>query len=57
MVGTTTPISGPVTCIAGSCTFTIDIRNAAVPFTNPGRVFVKSSRGGVDSGVIAPARR
>lgn len=55
--GTTTPISGPVTCIAGSCTFTIDIRNAAVPFTNPGRVFVKSSRGGVDSGVIAPARR
>jgi len=46
--GTTTPISGPVTCIAGSCTFSIDIRNAAVPLTNPGRIFVKSSRGGVD---------
>jgi len=46
--GTTTPISAPVTCITGSCTFTIDIRNAAVPLTNPGRVFVKSSRGGVD---------
>lgn len=46
--GTTTPISAPVTCIAGSCTFTIDIRNVAVPLTNPGRVFVKSSRGGVD---------
>jgi hypothetical protein len=46
--GTTTPISAPVTCITGSCTFTIDIRNAAVPLTNPGRVFVKSSRDGVD---------
>jgi len=46
--GTTTPISAPVTCITGSCTFTIDIRNAAVPLTDPGRVFVKSSRGGVD---------
>ena len=45
--GTTTAISGPVTCI-GSCTFTIDIRNAAVPLSNPGRVFIKSSRGSVD---------
>ncbi len=46
--GTTTPISAPVTCVTGICTFTMDIRNAAVPSTNPGRVFIKSSRGGVD---------
>jgi len=46
--GTTRPISAPVTCVTGSCTFTMDIRNAAVPSTNPGRVFIKSSRGGVD---------
>lgn len=45
--GTTTPISAPIVCAGNVCTFTMDVRNAAVPITNPGRVFVKSSRGGV----------
>jgi hypothetical protein len=45
--GTTTPISAPIVCAGGTCTFTMDVRNGAVPLTNPGRIYVKSSRGGV----------
>jgi hypothetical protein len=45
--GTTTPISAPVICTL-TCTFTMDVRNAAVPSTNPGRIYVKSSLGGID---------
>lgn len=54
--GTTTPISAPITCITGSCTFTMDIRDAAVPLTNPGRVFIKSSRGGVDGPIVVASK-
>jgi hypothetical protein len=45
--GTTTPISAPVVCAAGVCDFKIDIRNTAVPITNPERIYIKSSLGGV----------
>lgn len=47
--GTTTPISAPIVCgvAGGACTFSMDVRNGAVPVTNPGRIYVKSSRGGV----------
>lgn len=44
--GTTIPISAPVVCGA-TCTFTIDVRNRAVPIVKPARIYVKSSRGGV----------
>lgn len=45
--GTTTPISAPIICAGGICTFTMDVRNGAVPLTNPGSIYVKSSLGGV----------
>jgi len=45
--GTTTPISAPITCAGGVCQFTMDVRNNAVPLVNPGRIYVKSNRGGV----------
>lgn len=45
--GTVTPITAPIVCAGGVCTFTMDVRNAAVPSTNPRRIYVKSSRGGV----------
>jgi hypothetical protein len=45
--GTVRPISASIVCVGATCTFTIDVRNNAVPLANPGRVFVKSSRGGV----------
>ena len=44
--GTTTPISAPVECFP-DCGFVMNVRNAAVPSSNPGRIFVVSSRGGV----------
>lgn len=45
--GTTTAISAPITCAGGVCTYAIDVRNGNVPLTNPGRIFVKSSLGGI----------
>jgi len=47
--GSTTPISVAIVCAAagGACTFTMDVRNGAVPLQNPGRIYVKSSLGGV----------
>jgi len=45
--GTVRPISAAIVCVGATCTFTIDVRNNAVPLTNPRRVFVKSSLGGV----------
>jgi hypothetical protein len=44
--GTTIPISATIICTL-TCTFTMDVRNAAVPLTNPGRIYIKSSLGGV----------
>lgn len=44
--GTTIPITAPITCAGAVCQFDINLRNG-IPLTNPGRVFVKSSRGGV----------
>ena len=45
--GTTTAISAPIVCVGGICTFTIDIRNNAVPLVKPARIYVKSTRGSV----------
>jgi hypothetical protein len=50
--GTTTVISAPIVCTAGTCTFTMDIRNANVPLTNPGRIYVKSTLGGIAGPLI-----
>lgn len=44
--GTTIPISAAIVCTA-TCTFTMDVRNGAVPLTRPARIYVKSSRGGI----------
>lgn len=46
--GTIRPISAPIVCVGTtSCTFTMDVRNNAVPLIRPTRIYVKSSRGGV----------
>lgn len=50
--GTTTPITAPIICAGGICTFTINVRNTSVPLVNPGRIFIKSSRGGVSGPFI-----
>jgi hypothetical protein len=44
--GTVIPISAPIICTA-TCTFTIDVRNRAVPLTRPSRIYIQSSKGGV----------
>jgi len=45
--GTVRSISAPIVCVGATCTFTIDVRNNAVPLARPVRIYVKSSRGGV----------
>ena len=44
--GSTIPITAPITCVGAVCQFDINLRNG-IPLTNPGRIFVKSSSGGV----------
>ena len=44
--GTTIAITAPITCVGTVCQFDINLKNG-IPLTNPGRIFVKSSRGGV----------
>ena len=44
--GTVIPISAPVVCTA-TCTFTIDVRNRAVPLTISSSIYVQSSKGGI----------
>lgn len=41
------PISAPIICVGATCTFTMDVRNNAVPLVKPARIYVKSSQGGV----------